>query len=72
MGQGKLRCASGALLTDADPARLAFKSKLQIGHARHFGLASSLNSAVVISVLALYAFSWKAVNKISVPENPLC
>lgn len=53
-------------------ARLAFKSKLQIGYARHFELVSSLNSAVVISVLALYAFSWMAMNKISVPENPLC
>ena len=36
--------------------RLAFKSDLQVGYARHFGLASNLNSAVVISVLASHAF----------------
>lgn len=43
--------------------RLAFKSDLQIGYALHFGLASNLNSTVVISVLASYAFWWRPWKK---------
>lgn len=52
MGQGKLRCVSGALSQMETSESLAFKSDLQIGYARRFGLASTLNSAVVISVSA--------------------
>lgn len=40
--------------------RRAFKSDLQIGYARHFGLASSLNSGVVISQHRMHADGRKA------------
>ena len=47
-----IRCTCQAQTSE----RLAFKSDLQVGYARHFGLGSNLNSAVVISVLASHAF----------------